>query len=152
MKMTHPTTYRHVAAAALLAATASLQAHAAAAETALPPEQHSGSAAYVSGGIGAGEAQRFESAFKNYPLVVQLFEHDGTRDVYTADATVKITDAHGKVVLDEKSGGPFMLVRLPPGDYRVGATLKGHALAERRVHVADGGHEKATFVFPSQLG
>jgi hypothetical protein len=146
----NPTSLRHVAAAVLWATAASLPAHAASAS--LPPEQHSGAVAYVSGGIGDGQARRFESAFKDYPLVIELFEHGAQRDVYTADADVKITDAKGGLVLDQTSGGPFMLVRLPPGDYRVAASLKGHPLPQRRVHVVAGGREKATFVFPAELG
>ena len=145
----HLTRHRQVAAAALLAASAALQAQAA--DIALPPEQHSGAAAYVSGGIGVGEAERFQAAFKDYPLVVQLFEHRASRDVYTADASVKITDTSGQVVLEQQSDGPYMLVRLPPGEYRVVASLKGHALPERRVRVGEHGHEKATFVFPADL-
>jgi len=43
-------------------------------------------------------------------------------------------------------------VRLPAGDYRVAASLKGHDLADHRVHVTDGGHAKTTFVFPSNAG
>jgi hypothetical protein len=136
--------------AALIGAAMSL--HAVAAEGALPPERHSGVASYVSGGVGEGESQRFEAAFKRYPLTVQLFEATGARDEYTADARVKITDAKGHVVLDEKADGPFMLVRLPAGEYRVGATLKGRTLADHPVHVTDSGHVKSTFVFPAKSG
>ena len=136
--------------AALLGAAVSLQAHAV--ETHLPPERHAGSASYVSGGIGENESQRFEAAFKRYPLIVQLFENSGARDEYTADAMVKITDAKGRLVLHEKAEGPFMLVRLPAGDYRIAASLNGHDLAIHRVHVTDSGHAKTTFVFPSNAG
>jgi hypothetical protein len=144
--MTHPTFLRH-AAAALCATTVCLQAHAS--NVPLPPEQHAGAAAYVSGGIGEGEARRFESAFKDYPLAIQLFEHGATHDVYTADAQVKIYDPHGTLILDQKSDGPFMLVRLPPGDYHVTASLDGHALPKRSVHIVAHGHAKTTFVFPA---
>lgn len=136
--------------AALLGAAMSLSAHAV--ETQLPPERQSGTASYVSGGIGEGESQRFEAAFKRYPLIVQLFENAGARAEYTADAMVKITDAKGRLVLHEKAEGPFMLVRLPAGDYRIAASLKGHDLADRRVHVTDSGHAKTTFVFPRDAG
>jgi len=136
--------------AAVLGAAMSL--HAYAVDDQLPPERQAGSASFVSGGIGEGESQRFEAAFKHYPLIVQLFENSGARDEYTADALVKITDAKGRLVLQEKADGPFMLVRLPAGDYRVAASLKGHDLADHRVHVTDGGHAKTTFVFPSNAG
>jgi hypothetical protein len=139
------------ALAALLGAAMCLPAHAAS-DDQLPPERQAGSASFVSGGVGENEAQRFEAASKHYPLVVQLFENSGARDEYTADAKVKITDAKGRLVLDEKADGPFMLVRLPAGDYRVAASLKGHDLSGRRVHVTDSGHAQATFVFPRNAG
>jgi len=137
--------------AAVLGAAIGLPAHAAS-DGQLPPERQAGSASFVSGGVGEGESQRFEAAFKHYPLVVQLFENGGARDVYTADAVVKITDARGRQVLNEQADGPFMLVRLPAGDYRVAASLKGHDLAEHTVHVTDGGHAKTVFVFPRNAG
>ncbi|MEP7102370.1 MAG: carboxypeptidase regulatory-like domain-containing protein [Burkholderiales bacterium] len=138
------------ALAALIGATMSLQALAANGQ--LPPERQAGVASYLSGGIGEGESQRFEAAFNRYPLIVQLFEATGARDEYTADAHVKITDAKGHTVLDERADGPFMLVRLPAGDYRVGASLKGRVLAEHQVHVTHSGHAKASFVFPANAG
>jgi len=135
-----------VAAAASVLLTA-VPAHAAQGQ--LPPERQAGPAAFVSGGIGEAEAQSFEAASKRYPLVVELFAASGgQRGEYTADAQVKITDAKGRVVLDEKADGPFMLVRLPAGRYRIGAVLNGHSLAERSVQLSDSGHAKTTFVFP----
>ena len=131
---------------------AAMSLHAVAADGALPPERQAGVASYRSGGIGEAESQRFEAAFRRYPLIVQLFEATGVRDEYTADARVKITDAKGELVLDEKADGPFMLVRLPAGDYRVGATLKGRTLADHKVHVTDSGHAKTTFVFAQNAG
>jgi hypothetical protein len=136
--------------AALLAAAMSMQAYAAGGT--MPPERQAGAASFVSGGIGEGEAQRFESAAARYPLTVQLFARSGQRDEYTADAQVTITDTRGRTVLDEKSDGPFMLVRLPAGDYRVAASLEGRSLAQHSVHVTHSGHAKTTFVFPSHAG
>ena len=133
--------------ATLLAAAVSLDAAAAISE--LPRERVSGTASYVSGGVSDEAARAFESAFRGYPLVVKLFEHDGARDIYTADARVTITDRRGKTVLDDRADGPFMLVRLPAGEYQVAATLNGRALAPHRVHVTEHGHASSTFVFPS---
>lgn len=136
--------------ASMLAAGLALQAGAA--TTQLPPEHTLGSVSYVSGGVGVDEAQRFEAAATQYPLVIQLFEHASPHAVYTAQAHVKITDLDGHVLLDQESQGPFMLVRLPAGEYRVSAALNGRHLAARTVQVADGGHAKATFVFPAHTG
>ena len=118
----------------------------------LPPEQVRGVASFLSGGISEGEAQRFQAAFKRFPLIIELYEHSGQRDEYTADADVRITDHAGKTVLEQHSDGPFMLVRLPAGDYRVSASLKGHSLPEHKVHVTDSGHAHNVFVFPAQVG
>ena len=128
---------------------AALSFDAAAAISELPRERVSGTASYVSGGVSDEAAKAFESAFRGYPLVVKLFEHDGVRDIYTADARVTITDRQGKTVLDDRADGPFMLVRLPAGDYRVAATLNGHALPPHGVHVTEHGHASSTFVFPA---
>lgn len=140
-----------VSFAGMLAAGLALQAGAAAP---LPPEHTHGSVSYVSGGVGMGEAARFEAAFRSYPLVVKLFEDapNSVRAVYTADANVRIVDSNGAVLLDRKAEGPFMLVRLPPGGYRVSASLSGHQMAPRTVHVAEDGHANATFVFPAGTG
>jgi hypothetical protein len=118
----------------------------------LPPEHVQGIASFVSGGVSDGEAQRFQAAFKQFPLIVELYEHSGQKDEYTADADVRITDRHGHVVLSQHAEGPFMLVRLPAGDYRVSASLKGSALPERSVHVTDSGHAHSVFVFPQRAG
>lgn len=124
----------------------SLDAHAA--DNQLPPEQQSGAASYVSGGIGEGEAARFEAAFSHYPLIVQLYETQGGKRVYTANALVTITDHSGKTVLEQHANGPFMLVRLPAGEYEVSASLKGHHLPKHHIHITDSGHAKTQFTFP----
>ena len=118
----------------------------------LPPEHTQGIVSFVSGGVSDGEAQRFQAAFKRFPLVVELYEHAGQRDEYTADAHVRIADRQGNIVLDEHADGPFLLVRLPAGDYTVSASLKGHRLPEHKVHVTDSGHVHSVFVFPENAG
>ncbi len=119
----------------------------------LPPErQASGGVAFVSGGIDEGQSKRFLAAFDRYPLAVQLFERVGSGNAYTADAVVRIVDAQGQVVLEQKSDGPFMLVRLPAGSYRVGASLDGRTLPEQQVQVTATGHAKATFLFSKGAG
>lgn len=138
------------ALAALLGTAVSLDASAALSP--LPREKVAGVASYVSGGVSLESSQAFKKAFRDFPLVIQLFEKDGTRDVYTADAHVRIVDGHGQTVLDQRADGPFMLVRLPAGDYRVTAELAGRALAPHAVHVSDHGHTNSVFVFPAHTG
>jgi len=135
--------------AAVLAAAVTLPSKA----SPLPPQRLVyASVSYVSGGIGEGEAQRLQAQGRDYPLTVELLEHATPRDEYTADANVTITDARdGRIVLDAKAEGPFMLVHLPAGNYRVAASLHGRSLPEHRVHLTDGGHAKTTFVFPARV-
>lgn len=136
--------------AALLGAAMSLGAHA---QGELPPEQQSGVASYVSGGVGEGQAHEFEHAQRRFPLTIKLFEGTGTKtDEFTAEARVKIVDAKGGVVLDARAEGPFMLVRLPAGHYKIGASLNGKTLADHEVRVTDKGHVSTTFVFPKNTG
>lgn len=136
--------------AAVLAAAIALPSHAAT----LPHQRHvDATVSFVSGGIGDREAQRLQREAEHFPLKVELFEHATPRDEYTSDAIVRIDRvSDGRVMVDAKARGPFMLVRLPAGEYRVSASLNGHGLPEQRVHVSDAGHAKTTFVFPARVG
>lgn len=80
---------------------------------------------YVTGGIGQSEAKLFENRLTDHPLAIELLEHAGKREEFTANAAVKIADMHGHTVLDTKAGGPFMLVDLPSGRYSITAALGG---------------------------
>jgi len=136
-----------IAFASLLGAAISVNAAQA---NNLPPERVHGVASYVTGGVSDGEVERFQAAFKQYPLVVELYEHAGARDEYTADANVRIMDREGATVLEQRADGPFMMVRLPAGDYTVSASLHGQALPAHKVHVTDSGHVRSVFVFSRQ--
>jgi hypothetical protein len=120
-----------------------------AAVTAMPPQMRQGSVGYVSGGIGAGEARRFEQAFAQHPLAIELLEHAGKREEFTANAHVRILDRQGHAVLDTRAGGPFMLVDLKPGRYSIVATLGSQTLRKRAAYVHAGTTARATFEFPS---
>ncbi|MBX3604944.1 MAG: hypothetical protein KF788_06720, partial [Piscinibacter sp.] len=139
-----------LALATLLGTALTLDAHAA--NSPLPREKAVGVASFVSGGVSLQSSQAFKRAFRDYPLVIQLFEQDHGHDVYTADARVRIVDAQGRQVLEERADGPFMLVRLPAGEYRVSATLGGRSLAPHAVHVSEHGHANSVFVFPAHTG
>ncbi|ALM83338.1 carboxypeptidase-like regulatory domain-containing protein [Bordetella sp. N] len=126
-------------AGALLWAASMSGAHAA-----LPETQKQGNVEYVTGGIGLDESQSLKAAEKSYPLSL-LFARklDGKND-YTADVKVVITDAKGGSVLTATSGGPYMLVKLPPGEYKVSATLDGNEQT-RQVSVKGNGSAHAGF-------
>ena len=104
------------------------------AQAGLPPVQHQGSVQYVSGGIGLDESEALKAAAKDYPLALTFAAQVGGKADYVADVTVAIHDGQGKPVLRATSEGPYMLVKLPAGDYKVSATYKGQT-QERQVAV-----------------
>lgn len=110
----------------------------------LPPVQRQGAVEYVSGGIGIDESEAMKAAATQYPLALTFAaQRDGTAD-YVADVAVAIHDAQGKPVLQATSGGPYMLVKLPAGNYKISASYKGQA-QEREVSVQNTGTARAMF-------
>lgn len=112
----------------------------------MPAEQHQGSVGYVTGGIGQSEAKLFDNRLTDHPLAIELLEHAGKREEFTANAAVKIADMHGHTVLDTKAGGPFMLVDLPSGRYSITAALGNNKL-RKMIWVARDKTTRATFEF-----
>ena len=112
----------------------------------IPPEKHAGAVSYVSGGVTRDEAEAFKAMKAGYPLTIELFRNVTGKNEYTSEAQVSIVDTAGQVVLDAKADGPFMLVKLSPGNYRVQASLNGQMLS-KPVHVGTAGPAQATLVF-----
>lgn len=104
------------------------------AQAAMPPVKHQGSVEYVSGGIGIDESESMKAAAKDYPLALTFAaQRDGKAD-YVASVGVLIKDAQGKEVLKATAEGPYMLVKLPAGAYKISATYEGKT-QEREVTV-----------------
>jgi len=114
----------------------------------LPPVQDQGSVAYLSGGIGQGEARAIEGSERNWPLTLEFAQRDRNHGDFVANVAVVVRDSHGHTSLHATSEGPFMLARLAPGRYAVDATLDGKTLHER-VAVHSGAPAKAIFVWPA---
>ena len=124
-------------------------AGAVAAVGSLPAERQAGGVSYVTGGVAEDEVEAFKLARGSYPLSIELVQQSGGKNEFTADAQVRVTDRSGNVVLDAKADGPFMLVRLPPGSYRVQATLNGRTVeATKPVTVGAKGGVQTMLVFP----
>jgi len=145
MKSTMKATAMALAAAGIAAWTGSA---AAAVSPPMPAEQHQGAVGYLSGGIGKAEARMFERQMGQYRLAIELLEHAGKAEEFTADATVKIADVHGRTVLETRAQGPFMLVDLPPGRYSIVARLNNRTLKKSAVVVTGDKLARATFEFP----
>lgn len=124
-------------------------APAFAAELSLPAEQHSGAVSYVSGGIGEQQAKAFENQMGKFDLAIEVLEHAGPRNEFTANAEVKILDRGGHSVLDTKAAGPFVLVDLPAGRYTIQADLAGRTVKRPGIQIAAGHHAVAKLQFPA---
>jgi hypothetical protein len=132
-----------------IAGLASVSIPALAAAASMPPEQYQGSVGFVTGGIGQREARLFERQMRKHALAIELLEHAGKKEEFTADANVTITDMHGHTLLDTQAGGPFMLVDLPSGRYSIVATLKSGTLKKSAVVITRVKLARATFEFPA---
>lgn len=128
----------------VLSATAQL---ALAMPEALPPVQQVGAINYLSGGVGSDESTAIKSEMGNYPLVLEFAGKTNAGNEYLADIPVQISDAHGTVVLDTSTRGPFMLVSLPYGRYTVTASYNGNQV-RRVVSIAAGAPARELFVWP----
>ena len=117
------------------------------AAAALPPIRHQGDVQYLSGGVGRDESESIRQAESTFPLALEFVRKATPRDEYLADVEVAISDHGGRSVLEVTSDGPFLLARLPTGEYTVRAIYGGRSL-EQQVHVADRTPARAVFVWP----
>ncbi|ARP87009.1 carboxypeptidase-like regulatory domain-containing protein [Bordetella genomosp. 9] len=110
----------------------------------LPPVQTQGNVQYVTGGVGLDESTAMKAAEKDYPLTLVFAQKQGDQNVYTADVPVTITDNKGATVLQATTNGPYMLVKLPPGQYTIRSTYNGTEKVQRAT-VAPGSHARSVF-------
>jgi hypothetical protein len=93
----------------------------------LPPLQHQGSVAYLTGGVGKDQVVAIKKAASRYPLSLEFVQHAKPKGEFLADVDVTIKDHAGKDVLKTVSDGPFLLVKVPPGKYTIVAQANGKA-------------------------
>ena len=139
-----PTPVAAALAAAGLLAMASLSAAANANPADLPSEMTQGNVKYMSGGIGIDEEQAMEAEMSKYPLSLEFAERASPKDVHLAAINVSIEDRSGKTTLDTIADGPFLLVQLPAGEYRITAEHNGKS-ETRDVTIAAGKPERLFF-------
>jgi hypothetical protein len=83
---------------------------------------------------GLGKAERDNPAWDSFPVRVEFAD---TRSQYLTDVEVRVATAKGKPVVRLSCGAPWVLLKLPPGDYRVSGRLQ-----------AGGPERRATFRAP----
>lgn len=117
--------------------------------SALPREQMQGSVAYLTGGIGLDESRAIIQAASQYSLELEFVRKTTAHNEYMSDVKVTIKDLAGKTVLETVSGGPFLLARLPAGQFTVSAERGGDA-KQRVVNIKPNGHERVMFEWQQQ--
>ena len=74
---------------------------------------------YVTGGIGEDELAEINAARSGFNVRVLLAEKAGT---YVAGVRVVVSESNGTKVLEAESAGPYLLAKLPEGNYRISVT------------------------------
>ncbi|TAL99604.1 MAG: carboxypeptidase regulatory-like domain-containing protein [Paraburkholderia sp.] len=113
----------------------------------LPPVQHAGDIAYLSGGVGSDQSAAFKDAMPRYPLSLEFARHTASNgNEYLANVPVTIADAHGNALVTTTTHGPFMLVSIPHGRYVVTASHDGKT-ERRTVEIGAAAHIHEAFIW-----
>lgn len=107
--------------------------------------QRQGDVPYLTGGVGLDEREAMEAkaAEEGMNLKVELTQRGGA---FVSDVPIRITGADGSVRLEITTEGPWLFARLPAGEYRVRAELRG-AVQEEPVTVPETGRASLIFAF-----
>jgi hypothetical protein len=100
----------------------------------LPVEQRQGEVTYVTGGLTSDEAAAFRAASVNYTLALEMAQPNRE---HLSDITVSIKSRDGGEVLRTRADGPFVLAKLPPGEYEVRADNAGE-VRQQAVSIGEG--------------
>lgn len=114
--------------------------------TALPAIQHQGSVDYVSGGVGLDESKALRAQASKWPLTMEFI---GPGSEYMSDVKVTLTNSKGETVLDTTAQGPYLLARIPPGNYTAHVTHAGQDQS-RQFNVAGQGGSRLRFTWMTQ--
>lgn len=111
------------------------------------PEVHqSNGVSWVTGGIGEEHRQRTEELGRSMNTELVFAQ---TRGEFLADVKVDIRDAGGRPVLTVDAADPLLFANLPPGRYRVAATVEGERI-ERTIEVPRSGRHTEHFRWHAQ--
>ena len=79
---------------------------------------------YVTGGVGEDELEEINAARSGFNVRVLLAEKSGA---YVTGVRVVVSEASGTKVLEVESAGPYLLAKLPEGNYRISVIYDGQA-------------------------
>lgn len=117
--------------------------------TTLPSAHQEGGVTWLSGGVGEDESQAIRQVMAGYPLVIEFLGKTQYGNEYLANIPIRISDTHGKVILDTQSDGPFMLAKLPPGKYTATASYNGK-VENRTFNLTQKGNSRVIFQWKMQ--
>lgn len=103
--------------------------------------QNAGGVSYVSGGVGTTSIDRLAALARDFNLKLVFALKSGD---YVSDVKVTIANAAGKTLVDTTSEGPWLMAKLPAGNYKIAATFAGNA--EKRT-IAVGAEKMKTVDF-----
>ena len=115
---------RAVACAAALAMTTSIAATANA-QSGGDPILEANGVKYACAGV--GKASRGDPRWTSFPVKLQFAAANGD---FLGDPAVTVTDGSGKQVFQAQCNGPWVLIELPAGSYKVHATGQKGAYAK----------------------
>jgi hypothetical protein len=133
MKQTIPRafTQRWLAAAALSTLVGGALAQEYSGTDRLPEAQSFGEVSVISGGVDLGQAEMMRKAQSRYPLRI-VYSVRGSGSYTVPDELVLMQG--DEVVAQVPSAGPWVLIDLPPGSYKLRSTFEGRS-TERTVRV-----------------
>ncbi|HEY4029783.1 MAG TPA: hypothetical protein VGM25_05525 [Caulobacteraceae bacterium] len=95
---------------------------------------------------GLGKAERDNPAWDPFPVRIEFAD---SKSEYVTDVEVRVATAKGKPVAHASCGAPWVLLKLPPGDYRVfGRLLVGGPERSTTFKVPRTGQVRAALTFP----
>ncbi len=92
---------------------------------------------YLNGGVGKEERLCLAPLEKEYNLKMVFALNSKP---YLANEAVKIQDQNGREVFQSKADGPWLLVNLPAGEYKVTVSREGHESEVRNVQIGNETH------------
>jgi hypothetical protein len=95
---------------------------------------------------GVGKASRGDPRWAAFPVRLEFAAANGD---FLGDPAVTVTDASGKQVFQTQCNGPWVLIELSPGSYKVHATgQKGQYAKDFDIAVKSGGQTRKTIRLP----
>jgi hypothetical protein len=116
--------------------------------TPLPQVQSQGQAEFITGGVGKDESEAIAQAAGTWPLMLELSQSAAPRAEFISDVQITIKDKSGNTVLDMRSEGPYVLVKLPAGKYSLDGTYESKTL-HRNVSLQKGRSVRLSLMWPA---